>query len=543
MKFKEDQTDTKLRGGYYTDEDIANFLLEWALSGGGDRLLEPGCGNGNFLAALEGLDTNGLSRVDAYEIDGDEASVARERAPSLDGIQTVVHVDDYIKRSALNLQSPARFDAVVGNPPFVRYQYLDDDTQKYAKSIFEYHDLGFTHHTNLWVPFVVAALGQLKKGGRLAMVLPSELLHVRHAGSLRNYLIEQCARLLVVDPKAIWFEETLQGAILLLAEKKRSNEASKGVSIVKTEDKEFVSESPAVYFEKSDFVNGDLLDQNWMRALLTADERRALLDVQEKYEVYRFGDIAQVSVGIVTGANNFFLVPDETVEEYNLEDWSYPMFGRSKHVPGVVYDKETHNYNKSKGLPTNLIWFKGVDNKSDLPEKSREYVEKGEEKELNERYKCRIRDPWFEVPSVYSTKLGMLKRCHHFPRLIYNKIEAFTTDTAYRITSDSYPPESLTSSFVNSLTALSAEIEGRHYGGGVLELVPSEIRRLLIPKPTGEEKDAYQLDEMVRDDKEGAPLLKAQDKKVLGELGLSREEIDALHSGWRRLWNRRQRSD
>lgn len=543
MKFKEDQTDTKLRGGYYTDEDIATFLLKWGLSGEGDRLLEPGCGNGNFLAALKRVNSDDLSRVEAYEIDGSEASVARERASSLNGVQTIVHVDDYIKRSALNLQSPRRFDAVVGNPPFVRYQYLDDDTQKYAKSIFEYYDLDFTRHTNLWVPFVVSALGQLKEGGRFGMVLPSELLHVRHAGSLRDHLIEQCARLLIVDPKAIWFEETLQGAILLLAEKKRPDEASKGVSIVKTEDKEFVQNTPTSYFDDSNFVNGDHLDQNWMRALLTADERSALLSAQERREVHRFNEIAEVSVGIVTGANNFFLVPDETVDEYNLEDWSHPMFGRSKHVPGIIYDKKVHKNNKEKGYPSNLVWFKNVDKKENLPEGPRDYIKKGEKKELNDRYKCRIRDPWFEVPSIYSTKIGMLKRCHHFPRLIYNKMEAFTTDTAYRITSDSFPPQSLAFTFVNSLTALSAEIEGRHYGGGVLELVPSEIQRLLIPKPVGEEKDVYQLDDMVREDKKGAPLLKAQDEKILGGIGLSEEKIDALHSGWRRLWNRRQRND
>ncbi len=38
--------------------------------------------------------------------------------------------------------------------------------------------------------------------------------------------------------------------------------------------------------------------------------------------------------------------------------------------------------------------------------------------------------------------------------------------------------------FLNGLTALTAELEGRHYGGGVLELVPSEIEKLLVPVPS-----------------------------------------------------------
>jgi adenine-specific DNA methylase len=543
MKSKSDQTETKLRGGYYTDEEIATFLLRWVLGGGAERILEPGCGNGNFLAALRHLNTSDLNRVDAYEIDPDEASVARRRASPVEGVQTAIQVDDYVKRSALQLQNPERYDAVVGNPPFVRYQYLDDETQMYAKTIFEYYGLGFTHHVGLWVPFVVAATAQLKKGGRLAMVLPAGLLHVRHARSLRNYLVEQCSRLLVVDPKTIWFEQTLQGAVLLLAEKKQGREQSQGVSIVRAKDKEFAQQAPMTYFETSEFVKGKLLERNWMRALLSAGERRALLSAKWEYEAYRFGDIAEVFRGIVTGANNFFLVPDNTVVEYNLGEWAHPNFASSQHVPGVVYDRAVHEQNTEKGLPTNLIWFEDVSGTENLPAGPTKYVEKGKKDGFHERKKCRVRDPWFELPPVHATQLAIPRRCQHFPRLIYNKFEAFSTDTAFHITSESYPPQSLSFSFINSLTALSAEIEGRHYGGGVLELVTSEIEELLVPKPTGTEKDVYELDRMVRDDQDGAPLLMTQDENVLETIGMPREQISALHSGWRRLRGRRQRSD
>ena len=51
---------------------------------------------------------------------------------------------------------------------------------------------------------------------------------------------------------------------------------------------------------------------------------------------------------------------------------------------------------------------------------------------------------------------------------------------------------------MNSLTFLSAELEGRHYGGGVLEMVPSEIERLLIPLVGVDERKLAELDEMVR---------------------------------------------
>ena len=542
MKFKKNQTATKLRGGYYTDERLASFMLKWVLDGNTKRLLEPGCGDGNFLSALSKLNHSNLEEVDAFEIEPEEASVARQRSASVETAEVNVYNRDYLKWSVINLQNRDTYDAVVGNPPFVRYQYLDDDLQNYAKKIFEYHNLSFTRHTNLWVPFVVAAMSQLRAGGKLAMVLPAELLHVRHSQSLRSYLAKTCSELLVIDPKDLWFEDTLQGAIILLAKKKvRQSEKSHGVGIVSTRDKSFIGTNPESMFHEADFLNGETIEGKWMPALLETQEREALLKAKELSRVYQFDEIGEVAVGIVTGANKFFLVPDSVIEEYSLWEWAHPMFGRSKHVPGVVYDEEVHKSNSNSDSPTNFIWFEGVKNKTDLSDKAREYIEKGEKEELHERYKCRIREPWFEVPSVYSTKMGMLKRCHHYPRVIYNKIEAYTTDTAYRIKSENFSPQSLSFSFVNSLTALSAELEGRHYGGGVLELVPSEIRRLLLPEPIGGDEEVYDLDKRVRQDHNPDELLRIQDKKVLGNLGFDNEELESLHSGWKRLRDRRQR--
>ena len=78
----------------------------------------------------------------------------------------------------------------------------------------------------------------------------------------------------------------------------------------------------------------------------------------------------------------------------------------------------------------------------------------------------------------------MAKRAHHFHRLLLNEAGVFTTDTIYRGEMRalfSQMAEDLVAGFHNTLTLLSAEIEGRTYGGGVLELVPSEVARLRVP--------------------------------------------------------------
>jgi len=218
------------------------------------------------------------------------------------------------------------------------------------------------------------------------------------------------------------------------------------------------------------------------------------------------------------------------------------MFGRSEHCPGVIYDERQHQANALNGSPTNFLWFREQFTKK-IDDSTRAYIELGEALNLHTRYKCRVRWPWYMVPSVYATEIGMLKRSHHAPRLILNKIGAYTTDTAYRIRVPSkqfVTPQKLVGCFFNPLTALSAELEGRHYGGGVLELIPSEIERLVVPLPTKVVVDLPDLDNAIR----GLPtqeVLARQGKTVLGALGLSRAKQECVVAGWRRLRDRRQR--
>lgn len=132
----------------------------------------------------------------------------------------------------------------------------------------------------------------------------------------------------------------------------------------------------------------------------------------------------------------------------------------------------------------------------------------------------------------------MLKRSHDTPRLILNCVGAYTTDTAYRIRALRGTAQGLVYGFFNSLTALSAELEGRHYGGGVLELVPSEIEKLLLPAPEGIVPDVKQLDRMVREDTV-AETLEVQSEALLGILSKA-EQMDLL-SAWATLRDRRHR--
>ena len=135
----------------------------------------------------------------------------------------------------------------------------------------------------------------------------------------------------------------------------------------------------------------------------------------------------------------------------------------------------------------------------------------------------------------------MLKRSNGMPRLILNQMNAYNTDTAYRIRPKGpIKPETLVYCFINSLTALSAELEGRYYGGGVLELVPSEIERLLVVYTEGD-WDIHKLNDDIKTMPK-SDLLEKQNATVFSHIAdIELEDISVLHAALMRLQARRQR--
>ena len=195
MNFIENETAQKLRGGYYTPLDLAAFLARWVKEISPERILEPSCGDGFSSRARQSAGVQkGVHR--RLRADTEEAAKAHARAHEVGLTGAKIHSEDFLQWAIDHFDDgKTRFDAVVGNPPFVRYQYLPEPFQVRAEQIFEELELPFTKHTNAWVPFILASMALLRPGGRLAMVVPAEIIHVTHAQSLRSYLGSECRRL------------------------------------------------------------------------------------------------------------------------------------------------------------------------------------------------------------------------------------------------------------------------------------------------------------------------------------------------------------
>jgi len=122
---------------------------------------------------------------------------------------------------------------------------------------------------------------------------------------------------------------------------------------------------------------------------------------------------------------------------------------------------------------------------------------------------------------------------------VLNASNASSTDAIHRLRSRGAAPELIIANAYTWLTAASAEIEGRSYGGGVLELEPTEAGRLLMPARLGCGLPLDQVDALVRagrlDD-----ALKENARLILGDhMGLSASEQRLLKGVWTKMRERR----
>jgi adenine-specific DNA methylase len=137
----------------------------------------------------------------------------------------------------------------------------------------------------------------------------------------------------------------------------------------------------------------------------------------------------------------------------------------------------------------------------------------------------------------------MLRQIHRAPRLVVNAAAATSTDTVHRVRlTDDVDPKSLAAVFHNSATFAFAEIMGRSYGGGILELEPGEAEQLPIPAPGYAGADLVRDVDLLLKANEIDKALDVVDRRVLIDgLGLSPEVVSQCRAAWVALRDRRTR--
>lgn len=242
-------------GQVFTPKSIAKFMSELRTTSG--VALEPSCGNGVFLEYLP--------KFKALEIDP-------SHAPS-----------DAIILDFFKLSTSEKFECVIGNPPYVRYQDISEETKMLLDESF------FDKRSNLYLFFIEKSIRHLTDQGELIFIVPREFIKSTASKVLNERIFESGTITHMIDfGDSKIFTNAVPNCVVFRFEKGNFTRKTKVAEISM----------------KSQFDTEPLDHIVWKTAEFKCLKGQ-LLFITGDYPIHLY-EIASVKVGAVSGADHIF---------------------------------------------------------------------------------------------------------------------------------------------------------------------------------------------------------------------------------------------
>lgn len=529
----------KERGAFFTPPALADFLAAWAIRSPSDAVLEPSCGEAVFLTsaadhlALLAPPVGDLSgQLEGVEIHASSASAAADLLHER-GISPVISVCDFF-----DYRTARRFDAVLGNPPYVRYQSFTGDARVKGLAAALAQGVRLPGLASSWAAFVVYAASFLKPLGRLGLVLPAELLTVNYAAPVRSYLMRRFARVRLVVFEELVFPDVLEEVVLLLAEGQGPTDH---FELLQARNLQDLGSSEGRSWTPTE------AEQKWTPAFLPGEAADAYTSAAAGKGFTLLESWGKTGLGMVTGNNKFFTLTAEQVQGLGLKEDELIRISPpgSRHLRGVTFTMRAWEELARVGRAAFLFYPHEVPSLC-----ASDYIDKGEREGVHTAYKCRVRSPWWRVPFVAPPDLFFTYMNHEPPRLVANRARVSFLNSVHGVTLKpkvrQIGMDLLPLATLNSVTLLGSELVGRAYGGGILKLEPKEADKLPVPSP----ELLASCEQELRDLRPQLALhlrngrfeeaVKLVDRVVVRRaLGLGRKELDLVRSARKLMFGRR----
>ena len=452
----------KLSGAYYTPDDVVRSLVSWAVRAPDDRMLDPSCGDGRFLAAH----ANSVG----VEQEAESARAAVQAASS-----ALVHEGDFFTWAAATHE---RFECAAGNPPFIRYQSFKGEVRQRAVALCRKLGAEFNGLASSWAPFLVAVTSLLKPGGRMAFVVPAEIGHAPYAAPVLEHLVGRFSRVQLVAVRDKLFPDLSEDCWLLYADGFGGRTSEIALTVA-----DRFSPNPSPPRATSRIVVSEWRDV-WRRRLrpylLPKAVRELYREASGDAESFRLSEAADAGIGYVSGANDFFhLRPSEAVRWGIPDALLLPSVRNGRALAaGPLTAASVAGWRKADE-PVLLL---RLPKSPRVPAGVRRYLDSGAGRLAREAYKCRVRDPWWSVPDVKVPDYFLSYMSGVTPSLVKNAAGATCTNSVHAVRAvDPAKMARAAALWSSPFVQLSCELEGHPLGGGMLKLEPREAGRVLLP--------------------------------------------------------------
>jgi type I restriction enzyme M protein len=360
-------------GQFFTPKNAMQFLVEAVAPTQDERVIDPACGAGGFLAtALQYLMTRGASQDELEEfastrlfgIDKDSylADLARKHIALLSGGRPNVVCADSLawkpenSSSLEDIPAPGKYDVVITNPPFgsrivsasaeVMERYRLSRKWKRDRATGR-HEPTSSFHKNVppQVLFIERCIGLLKPGGRLGIVVPESLVSSGRYQYVVDYMRREAVLEVVAGMPENLFKTSGKGGThtktaLLVLHKRTETEKSGGTQIFMAEAKWCGHDSrgrtipyddiPTILGNLQETRNGGLKNQTRLGFLVSDDDIRDNLLAPRQYDpsvASELAELAETHQPVTVG---------ELVEEGTLEISTGHEVGKLAYGTGTI---------------------------------------------------------------------------------------------------------------------------------------------------------------------------------------------------------------
>ena len=371
------------------------------------------------------------------------------------------------------------FDVVIGNPPYVRQEKIKELKPTLKKSYTCY-----TGAADLYVYFYERGLQLLSPSGIHTFICSNSWLDVNYGAPLQKYLLDNTAGAVICHSEAEREFESADINTIVSIFHNGTPDADSHLrfltfkTFIGDPDVQNHRERTRTYTELKQAGTRDnkYTGDKWGGKYLRAPDIYWTILEKGKGKLVRLGDVADVSRGFTTGANEFFYLDAERIQEWSIE---------SKFLKSVI--KSPRECKSIRVDPSQLqfkLFMCHADKTVLAGTAALDYIKWGESQGFHQRPSCKGRPRWWDLGERQMPSLAFNYLISSTARTLYAREGCYTSDNFQEVHTDLDLTLPLCASLNSSLFQLMVNMAGRsNFGGGLLKIQTYEVSELLCLDP------------------------------------------------------------